>query len=301
MELSLIDSITAALEPRGSQVLRWIGDDAAVVRARALSVTSVDTVIEGVHFRLDESTRLSDIGWRALAGGLSDIAAMGARAGEAYIALGVPTHVGEEGALELMRGAEELAGETETTIAGGDVAAAPALFASVTAVGWADSPEQLIGRDGARAGDLVGVTGSLGGRPPRPLPRLREGRALALAGARAMIDLSDGLAMDAARVARASAVELRIELETLPCAERAIRAAEEQGVPAWQEAAQAGEDYELCFCAPSERKREIEIALSDAGMAGVSWIGTVTSGPGEAVFSDRRGEPVRLRGFEHRF
>ncbi|HYM46389.1 MAG TPA: thiamine-phosphate kinase [Solirubrobacteraceae bacterium] len=309
MELSLIDSIATALHARGPRVVRWIGDDAAVVRALPLCVTSVDAVVENVHFRLDDPrSSLADVGWRVLAAGLSDLAAMGALAGEAYIALGVPGHVGEAGALELMRGAEQLAAATGTTIVGGDVVGAPVLFASVTAVGWAESPAELVGRDGAQAGDLVGVTGRLGGRPRRPVPRLREGRALAQAGARAMIDLSDGLATDAAHLARASDVRLQIELAALPLAEGATEAAARLGVPAWRPAAEAGEDYELCFCVPPGSRARAEAAVGEVSDAGVTWIGRVEV-PGAAdepdragaVFSDERGERVRLQGFEHRW
>lgn len=304
MEFSLIDSIAATLQPRGSRLIRGIGDDAAVVRSLPVCVTSVDAVVENVHFRLaDPASSLADIGWRALAAALSDLAAMGAETGEAYIALGVPRHVGEAGALELMSGAEQLAAATTTTIAGGDVVAAPALFASVTVVGWAQSPAELVGRDGARPGDVVGVTGRLGGRPRRPLPRLREGRALARAGARAMIDLSDGLATDARRLGNASTVSLRIELAALPAAAGAADATGARGAPWWRAAAQAGEDYELCFCVPPEACAAAEAAISEVSDAGVSWIGNAHATEGEqgACFVDERGEPVQLRGFEHRW
>jgi thiamine-monophosphate kinase len=327
VELSLIDSIAALARARGSRVLRGIGDDAAVIAALPVCVTSVDAIVENVHFRLDDpGLELSDLGWRALAAALSDIAAMGALGGELYVALGVPPHVGEPGALELMRGAELLAAATDTTIAGGDVVAAPALFAAITAVGWADTPEQLVGRDGALPGDVIGVTGRLGGRPSRPLPRLREGRALAAAGAHAMIDLSDGLATDASHIARASAVDLRIELASLPLAEGLAEDRAARGLDARRAAAENGEDYELCFCIARDARAGAEAALREVSADAPTWIGHVhaptradgpragesapagerarageSTGAGVAVFSDERGQPLRLQGFEHRW
>ena len=95
------------MKVRGGRFVRGIGDDATVVKALKLCVTTVDTVVEGTHFRLyDPELSFQDIGWKALAGGLSDIAAMGAQTGEAYIALGIPAHVNESQALELMLGAD---------------------------------------------------------------------------------------------------------------------------------------------------------------------------------------------------
>lgn len=280
--------------------MRSVGDDASVVKALDLCVTSVDTVVDGVHFRLEDSdTSFADIGWRAMAGGLSDIAAMGAQTGEAYLALGIPSHVSERDALALMLGAEELAELTDTTIAGGDVVSAPALFVSVTVVGWAEREQQLIGRDGARAGDQVAVSGTLGGRPARPLPRLKEGRALAQAGAHAMIDLSDGIATDALHIARSSGVTIVIDLERLPIDERTQRTAERLGVPDWSAAATAGEDYELCVCVPPERIDGVSDAYGRAsGGRELTWVGGVTDGPPEIVLR-HAGVRQSLRGFEH--
>jgi len=298
MERSLIQSIAATLPAAGPRVVRGIGDDAAVVRSGGkLCVTSVDAIVEGVHFRLEDGSAGPfagspfDVGWRALAGALSDLAAMGAKPGEAYIALGVSREAGEAQALELMRGAAELAAVTGTVLAGGDVVEAPVLTASVTVVGWAQDERELIGRDGARVGDLVGVTGRLGGRPRRPRPRLEEGRALARAGAHALIDISDGLATDARHIGESSGVCLEIELEKLPLGE---------GVESRELAATAGEDYELCVCLAPD---DVERAQGQVQMTGVelTWIGRVRQGAPGASFLDARGDECSLEGFEHRW
>jgi thiamine-monophosphate kinase len=321
MERSLIDSIAAAVPAGGSRIVRGVGDDAAVVRSGGeLCVTSVDAIVEDVHFRLsgERSSSPHEVGWRALAGALSDLAAMGARAGEAYIALGVSAAVGEQRALELVRGALEIAAATGTVLAGGDVVAAPVLTVCVTVVGWADSADELVGRDGAQAGNLVGVTGHLGGRPARPVPRLREGRALAEAGASAMIDISDGLAVDARHVGESSGVSLEIELGRLPLDTSAPSCKQDaagqdtagRGVDApgrgtrvsdseW--AASAGEDYELCFTVPAAARDRVEEALREASGARATWIGRVGDGPPGARFLDERGEERRLEGYEHRW
>jgi thiamine-monophosphate kinase len=281
-------------------------------------VVSVDAMVDGVHFRLREGwATAAEVGHRALAGALSDLAAMGAEPGEAYLVLGLPDGFGEKRALELVRAAREIASETATIIVGGDVVAAPVLTVSFTAVGWADRKEQLVGRDGAKEGDLIGVTGRLGGagaglaviegrvertehtqapvaRARRPWPRLEEGRALAGAGVHAMIDLSDGLATDAGHVGRASGVCLRVDLTALPVDEGVDEICAELGIPAWQLAATAGEDYELCFCvAPEDRARVLQ------AVDGVTWIGQVGEGAAGVRLLDGRGATVPLEGFEH--
>jgi thiamine-monophosphate kinase len=337
----------------GPQVLRGAGDDAAVVRAGAVCVTSVDAMVEGVHFRLRDGAgggwaTPAEVGWRALAGALSDLAAMGVPAGEAYMVLGLPAGLGEERALELVRGARELALQTGTAMIGGDVVAAPALMVSMTVIGWAREKTEVVGRDGARPGDIVGVTGKLGGagaglavlegrarmksgqtgtgqdqvptgqaptgtqpatraaveRVRRPRPRLAEGHALAAAGAHAMIDLSDGLASDAAHVGRMSAAVLEVRLEALPVDAGVAEVCDELGIPPWQLAAGAGEDYELCVCVPAEKRHDSEEALERVGGVGITWVGQVVASSPRAppgVLLLEHGQQRALEGFEHRW
>ncbi len=327
-ELALIEAIAGRLSARRQDVIVGVGDDAAVLRAAPVCITSVDAVVEGVHFQLGEGrSSHADVGFKALGSALSDIAAMGARQGEAYIVLGLSPATTHTQALAVIDGALELAQATGVSLLGGDVVTAQALFVCVTVVGWAQLQDPIVYRSGARPGDLVGVTGELGlagaglahmqgsvelsaanaakalERSLRPLPRLLEGRALAQAGASALVDISDGLAADAGHIGRASGVSLEIDLGSLPTPPAVREAARQLKAPPWQLAASAGEDYELCACVPASRRSAAERALRDAGGTSITWIGEVAGpaqrGPGAAFTID--GRQVRLAGFEHRW
>jgi thiamine-monophosphate kinase len=317
-ERELIRSFEELLETRGARLVRGPGDDASVTRARGFAVTSIDAVTDGTHFRLDTHSP-ADIGHKALATALSDLAAMGAEAGEAHVALALPADFGRAAARELVAAMEELAARYEVSIAGGDVITAASLTVTVCVTGWADDDGLIVGRDGAKPGDELWVTGELGGaaaglllldgapevpeaadliaRHRRPEPRLAAGTALARAGASAMIDLSDGLATDARHIAERSGCRIVVELDRLPIADGVEAVAAAAGRDPFELAAGGGDDYELLVTAPPDRSRELEDAAARAGVA-LKRLGRAEPGTGVALRT-AGGRTLDLAGYEH--
>jgi thiamine-monophosphate kinase len=323
-EFELLAKLRERLPPDGPRVKLGSGDDAAVTVPGGATATSVDAIVEGVHFRREESG-LKTVGRKALATALSDLAAMGAEAGEAYVVLGVPQDLVEDDFLALLDGLLEMAAETETTLAGGDLTRAPALTLAVTVVGHAAKPERLITRGGATPGDLLVVTGELGAaaagrllldnhalastvpgttashlraRQLDPTPRLRTGRALARAGAKAMIDLSDGLAGDAGHISQASGVSLQIEAGSLPLAKGVAEIAAAAMQDPLQVAAGGGEDYELLAALPSDSLEQASSRLGEAAETTLTPIGEVRPGEGVEIRLPGGGL-LEVRGFDH--
>jgi thiamine-monophosphate kinase len=306
-EFELLARVRERLPPPGPRVRVGAGDDAAVTVPGGATATSVDAVVEGVHFHRDRAG-LGQIGGKALAAALSDLAAMGAEPGEAYAVLGVPAGLSEDECVELLDGIVALAASTGTTLAGGDLIRCPALTLAITVVGHASTPEELVTRSGARPGDALVLSGELGGaaaglivldrreeaaaipvavadrllaRQLEPVPRLVAGRALAAAGATAMIDISDGLGGDAAHLARESGVGLMIDAEALPLCEGVAEAAALAGRDPVQLAVSGGEDYELLASIPAEGL-DLEALGAEAGVP-LTRIGEAVSGSGVEI------------------
>jgi thiamine-monophosphate kinase len=258
--------LLAELERRG--LARAIENDAAQV---AGAVVTQDTLVEGVHFRLDWIT-WRDLGYRAAAVNLSDLAASGATADGLVVTLAAPGETRVDDVLQLYEGL----GEAGVPVVGGDTTRADSLVLSVTAVGRS---ERVPGRGGARPGDLLVVTGPLGAAGSafrrqayvRPPLRLEEGRRLA-SHAHAMLDISDGIARDAAHLASRSGCRVVVELDRVLLAEGA-----EPDDLAF------GEDYELLAAVENPD--------------GFAVVGRCEDGEGVVLL--RNGEPAELGSWEH--
>jgi thiamine-monophosphate kinase len=279
----------------------WIGDDAAMVvpPSRGLLLTT-DALVAGVHADLSLTT-LEDLGWKAMSVNVSDVAAMGGEPLCALVTVAGPPSTD----LELLyTGVAEAVDAYGCPVVGGDLAGADQLVVSVTVAGDT-GPGPPVLRSGASPGDRLFITGPLGasaaglrflraGRGKeapelveahrRPRARVKEGRAAALAGATAMIDVSDGLAADVHHLADAS--EVGVVLDAVPVADGAT----------FDEALGGGEDYELVFAAPDDP--EVELAFRAAGLRAPLPIGRCTDDPSQRLLL---GRPLPVMGWEHQW
>ena len=312
-EFELIERFLERLPTTGGDALVASGDDAAVARVDGPVVVSVDSLVEGVHFTRPAFS-MQAIGKKALGAALSDLAAMGAEPLHAYVVVGIPDDTDGDAVLELADGLAESARRNGVSILGGDVTRAPSLMLSVTVVGRETEGCPAVTRSAAQPGDLVAVTGTLGGaaaalalmaagdeapeglldRQLDPVPRLGEGMALARVGASAMIDLSDGLLADAAHIARSSGVTIHLETDRLPVDPR-IEQAGLTAAEAKDLAMSGGEDYELLACVDAD---SIELARSECS-CDLTVIGRVGADEGLLLVDAESGEPLPPIGFDH--
>jgi len=304
-EFDRLRRIFARLGPRG------LGDDCALIRVgRTWLAVSIDLSLERVHFRTDWLS-FREIGWRSAAAALSDLAAEGAQPFGVLVSLGIPgTSRGRgkgEGdpATEIMAGVGAAAQRVGAAVLGGDLVRSERYIVDVCVLGWTTRP---VRRDGARPGDGLWMTGALGGaraalrslargrRPPpalfrrfaRPEPRIVAGRRLADLGARAMIDISDGLAADAAHLAAASGVRVEIALEQVPCFRGVDR----------HSAAASGEEFELLAALPPRFREPDARAFRRATGVPLTRIGRCARGSGVRVTEAGRPIPPPA-GYDH--
>jgi len=307
-EFDRLRAIFVALGTAG----RDLGDDCALlsIGGRTLAI-SIDLSLEGVHFRTDWLA-LREIGWRATAAALSDLAAEGATPLGVLVSLGVPGNrqrrTGNASpAVQIMAGVGAAARSVGASVLGGDLVRSPRYLVDVCVLGVAERP---VRRSGARPGDGLWVTGRLGGaglalaalragrgrrfapalrrRFARPVPRIAAGRWLARRGARAMIDISDGLAGDAGHVAAASGVGVAIELERVPCWPGVTPLA----------AVRSGEEYELLVAMPRRFGTAGAKAFGRATGLPLTRIGACIAGRGVRMTHD--GRPITPPpGFDH--
>ena len=323
MEFRLIDRIRERTAQGREDVKLGIGDDAAVVAPPAgqeLAI-AIDTMVEGVHFL--HGTAAADIGWKSLAVNLSDLAAMGASPAWALLALSLPVQRAEQlGAFidGFAEGFAQLAQPHRLALIGGDTTRG-ALTISVAVHGFVP-PGKALTRSGARAGDVVLVTGTLGDaaaglqllrrgarvdegdgraaylieRLHRPTPRLSTGLALR-DRASACIDVSDGLLADLGHICEESGLAAEIEAELLPCSSMLMASFDEASVRDF--ALTGGDDYELCFTVPAALVAQVQSDLARLG-CGATRIGRMVEGAGVRV-RDAQGQWLEAaqRGWDH--
>jgi thiamine-monophosphate kinase len=300
-----------------------IGDDAAVAEPQrgALEILTTDALVESIHF----DRRLSapaDIGWKALAVNLSDVAAMGGTPRLALLSLGLPAAMPPRDIDELLDGFLAMAADARVALAGGNITRSPGpLFVDVTVTGFAGRRDVLT-RGGGRVGDDLYVSGSVGAaaaglsawragardiagidacidRHRRPEPRVRLGALLGRnRAASACMDLSDGLADGIRQIAAASGTGARVEAALLPIPDAARDWYRRAGLDPASAAAAGGDDYELLFAVPRRARGRLATVVRQARGLPVTRIGSLTAEPGVFLVRDGTAEPLP-EGFVH--
>lgn len=277
MEFQLIEQHFKRQAKRPEIVL-GNGDDCALIRSKHTLAVSIDTLVEGTHF-LQNQISPTDLGYRALAVNLSDLAAMGARPLFFLLALTLPTN--DQKWLEAFsQGLFSLADPLNCELIGGNMTKGP-LAITIQITGELPVGKALK-RSGAKAGDSIFVTGTLGVSPIRPTPRIDFAAGL-LDLANAAIDMSDGLIQDLNHIAQSSAVGASLVLTDIPCREV-------------EKALYRGEDYELCFTAPPKNQAAIT-ALAKQTNTPLACIGKITTDLG--ILNAQTGHPILIKGYQH--
>ena len=315
-EFGLITALRRMLVPKTEGLAQGIGDDAAVFESGegGLWAFTMDALVEGVHFDTGYVSWHA-LGYKSLAVNISDLAAMGGSSSSfALVALGLGGEMDVEAVEEMYRGMKECGEEYNCLVVGGDVVNSPVgMFLSVALVGNIPG-DRFLTRDGARPGQVVMITGTLGdsylgwrwlkeGRRDDnacarkhlyPQPRLEEGEKALLLGANAAIDVSDGLLRDLGHICEESGVGAEISAGAIPLSPAAEETALELGEEPLQAALHGGEDYELILVAEDDDAMRFQEEL------GVSVIGEITEGEGVKVL-DPSGSPIEVdrSGWEH--
>jgi thiamine-monophosphate kinase len=305
-----------------------IGDDAALVdMGRYLGILTADMLVEGVHFDLGAISP-RDLGYKALAVNISDVAAMGGSPRYALVSLGLPQETEANWVVELYGGLRDCAGEHAMAVVGGDTSRAESIIVSVAVTGEVGR-KSVVTRSGARPGDRIVVTGALGAAAGglrlaqdhghesvaaatsdwghdllqalvRPVARVGEGQTLAQSGATAMMDLSDGLAKDLSRLCAESGVQGVVRLEDVPVAPAVRRLAEAMTIDPLELAIGGGEDYELLATLPPSAVERAAKGLGDRLGTTLTEIGEIREGSGLiAVGTDGTERPLEPKGWDH--
>ncbi len=292
-------------QKRRKDVILGIGDDCAALNVSSdrLCLITTDMLVDGTHFDLKKCS-LRDAGRKAIACSISDVAAMGCQATVAVVSICFPNHTTERFAKELYKGIWDIADKYNIEIVGGDIISGDSpLCISVTMLGRDDGLKPVL-RSGAKAGDMILVTGTLGGsllgKHLRFEPRLKEGLILNKNFTiHAMIDISDGLTADLNHILEESMVGAILYEDQIPVSEAAVKMAEKSGNTPLYHALSDGEDYELLFTlSKGQAKKVMESSLFAEGI--FNCIGEITRGRGiQMKFSDGKTHRIKPRGYEH--